>query len=156
MRPALLPRGVLTELDPQQPGGTVRVVYQRTARGLGNVPNVPGRVLQRRAYVIPADPRTPIQRALRARLAAATAAWKTLPELDRTAWRALALSRGPTGFMLYVRDYCAAHPINPDSPLLHPACLLAGPGLAPAPSPALPGLTAPPAWTLDPAALAAP
>lgn len=156
MRHAILPRGLLTELDPGAPGGAVRVVYQRTARGLGNVPNVPGRILQRRAYVIPADPRSPIQRLLRARLAAATAAWQDLTELDRAPWRARAASRGPTGFMLFVRDYCTTHPIDPNNPVLHPATLLAGPTLTPTRCPGLPGSATVALWSLDPAALAHP
>jgi hypothetical protein len=154
MRPAILPRGLLTELDPGAPGGTVRVVYQRTARGLGNVPNVPGRILQRRAYVIPADPRTPMQRLVRARLAAATAAWQALAEPARAEWRSRALTRGPTGYMLFVRDYCQTHPIDPAHPWFTPANLLAGPTLAPSRAPALPGTLSAALWSLDPAALA--
>jgi hypothetical protein len=155
MRPAIIPRGLLTELDPDAPGGIVRVVYQRTGRGLGNVPGVPGRVLQRRAHVIPADPRTPLQLLLRARIRAATAAWQELTEPERDDWRALARSRGPTGYMLFVAAYCADHPIDPAHPLLHRAVLLAGPTLTPAASPGFPGLAGPVVWNLDPAALAA-
>jgi len=156
MRPAIIPRGLLTELDPDAPGGVVRVVYQRTGRGLGNVAGVPGRVLQRRAYVIPADPRTPLQRLLRQRIADACSAWQDLTEPEREEWRALARSRGPTGYMLFVRDYCAAHPIDPDNPLLHVAVLIDGRQITPAASPGFPGLAGPTVWNFNPAALAAP
>jgi hypothetical protein len=156
MRPAIFPRGALTEPDPDAPDGRTRIVYQRCAPGTGNVPGVPGRRLQRRAYHIPADPRTPMQLALRARFAAATAAWQALDPYDRQDWRDRASSRGPTGYMLFVSAYCRAHPVDLDGPLFHPAALVPAAQLAPVASPALPGTTAPAFWSLTAAALAPP
>lgn len=90
----------------------VRRVYQRTAKGYGNLQR-PGRWdMQLRKHVIPTDYRTAPQLQCRARLAAATAAWKALAEPERDGWRTLARKRRMTGFNLFVRDFCRNHPLQ--------------------------------------------
>lgn len=86
-------------------------VYQRTARGYGNLEQ-PGRWdMQLRRHVIPTDYQTAPQLACRARLRNATLAWQQLGENDKQHWRNLASQRRLTGFNLFVRDYCRTHPL---------------------------------------------
>lgn len=110
---SLVLAGALYEADATAPGGRRRVVYQGVAPGMGNLAGSPDRSRQKRAHVIPADPRTPYQRALRQRMADATAAWHLLTAPQRAEWRARASSAHCTGFNLHVRDWCRAHPLNP-------------------------------------------
>jgi hypothetical protein len=97
--------GTITEpaANPAQP--PERWVYQRTYPGLGNIPGDPTRSRQRRRHVVPADPRTPAQLAQRARLAAASAAWRDLPDHDRQLWIAAAKSSQLTACQLYIRHH---------------------------------------------------
>lgn len=106
----ILITGSLYEPAPTDPTGRRRVVYQRVKKGLGNIPRHATKDLQRRRHVIPADPKTPTQRAGRARIAAATAAWQALAEPAKQAWRDTALTLPLSGFQLFVRDFCANHP----------------------------------------------
>lgn len=105
MTPNLLITGTLQEPDPDHPGQTVRVVYQRVAPGLGNIADHPAGALQRRAHVIPYDPKTPAQVARRQRFAAAVAAWRALDPENRSDWTAAARSRNITPFNAFVSAY---------------------------------------------------
>lgn len=86
MTPAIDLHGTLTEPDPQNPAQSVKVVYQTTAPGAGNISNGGKFDRQRRAHVIPKDPKTPAQLQRRARMAAAVAAWKLATPEDRSAY----------------------------------------------------------------------
>jgi len=110
----LLLVGSLYEPDPESPSGRRRVVFQRTGKKYGNIATPYPHGHQKRAHVIPYDPRTPHQQALRARIAAATAAWHTLTEPERQEYRDQARTLGHTGFNEWISQYCKAHPINPD------------------------------------------
>lgn len=89
-----------------------KVVYQRTAKGLGNI-TVPGRHdLQRRKHVIPTDYRTESQIRCRARIAAATAAWHELGDAQRRDWDRKSGKKPISGFNLFVRDFCRIHPLT--------------------------------------------
>lgn len=89
-------RGTLTCETEDPPRPLARQVFQRTARGSGNVMSDPERRLQVRAHVIPTNPRTPPQQAHRSSFAAAVAAWQvTSPETRTDAARAGALVNLP-------------------------------------------------------------
>lgn len=105
--------GSLFEPHPTEPGARVRVVYQRVGRKFGNIHTPGGKAQQKRAHVIPYDPRTPYQIALRARFAAATAAWHAADEPTRQDYRDRAAHLTHTGFNQFVSDWTRAHPLNP-------------------------------------------
>lgn len=88
------------------------VVYQRVRKGKGNIRTAGHYDLQVRALGTHTDRRSPAQLALRARLAAATAAYKALPPADRATWKTRARKLKATGYNLFVRDYCEQHPIT--------------------------------------------
>lgn len=108
--------GTLRLTEPGTPDPPQRVVQQRVRAGLGNLDGVRARNIQRRAHVIPYDPRTPIQLALRARIADAVAAWQALDPAARAPWAARGAPRHITGYMAYVSAWCADHPIAPPAP----------------------------------------
>jgi len=108
----LLITGTLTSPPTAPDTPPTRWVYQRVQPGHGNQPNRRKRDLQRRRHVIPKDPRNPIQQALRARIADATHAWQSATDDTRNTYRALARSTRISGFMQWVSDWCAAHPID--------------------------------------------
>lgn len=85
------------------------VVYQRAAKGFGNLRGAGGQDLQLRAYVAPANPQTPAQTLNRQRHAAATAAWQALPPEERASWNARAARQPRSGFNLFVRAYRREH-----------------------------------------------
>lgn len=89
----LIVTGTLTETSSTAGGVTERVVYQRVAKGFGNITTKHSFDLQRRRHVVPADPRTQSQVARRGLMAAAVARWKNTPPADRVQWAQLAKSR---------------------------------------------------------------
>lgn len=78
---ALTITGTLTEPDPTTPGSTVRVVYQRTAPGCGNIAAGGAYDRQRRLWVKPADPLTAAQYRRRQVMKAAALYYATMPAL---------------------------------------------------------------------------
>ena len=90
------------------------VVYQRVRKGKGNIETDGRYDLQIRSIGQPIDPRTPAQVKTRERIAAATAAYKALSQQERDAWKAEAFKSKATGYNLFIRDYCASHPITED------------------------------------------
>lgn len=97
--------GSLDEPDPAHPGQFVRVVYQRTAPGLGNLPNSGKFDRQRRRHVVPHDPQTPAQVARRAKMAAAVLAWQAMTPQNRSAWTTPAAARNITPFNAFVSNF---------------------------------------------------
>ncbi len=95
--------------DPEQPDRPPGCyVYQRTAPGKGNIPTDPARALQLRAWVIPADPRTPSQLAQRNTMREAVAAWQAMPQPARDAWRAQGLARNLPAYNAFLSAYMRA------------------------------------------------
>jgi hypothetical protein len=88
------------------------MVYQRVRKGLGNIPTVGKWDLQLREAGSPIDRRSVYQLRLRARLAAATAAYKALDPAEREAWRLKAEGQRKTGYNLFIRAFCEAHPAS--------------------------------------------
>lgn len=99
--------------DPTAPGGRRRVVFQRTGAKYGNLKPKGGRGHQQRAHVIPYDPKTAHQQALRARIADATAGWHALTENQRQTYRDRAAPLPYTGFNLWIKEWCQTHFIDP-------------------------------------------
>lgn len=98
-------RGTITEDDPQNPGQTVRVCYQRVKPGLGNVPGDDTRSRQRRRVVTPRDPKTPAQLARRQKMTGAVAAWRQLTAEQLTYWRTLGAKRGLPAYNAFIANY---------------------------------------------------
>lgn len=92
--------------NPPRPCG--KYVYQRVAPGLGNVEGVPLDNLQLRAYVIPADPKTPAQLARRNLFSLAVSGWHSLTEEQRWAWRDAGARRNISSFNAYISAYLRA------------------------------------------------
>lgn len=109
----LLITGSLYVADETAPVGRKKIVFQRTHPDFGNLPRPGPMGMQRRAHVIPYDPKTPYQLALRARFAAATAAWQAADESIRETYRTAACGLRHTGFNEWVSEWCAAHVLNP-------------------------------------------
>lgn len=98
----LLITGSLNLTNPPPGKSPGRYVYQRTAKGKGNMPLSETHDLQLRAHVIPADPKTPAQLARRAAFAAAVASWHAATAEDRESVRQTAENRGITLFNAWV------------------------------------------------------
>lgn len=90
MKTSLLITGTLTEQDQTGLTPPEKVVYQRVAKGHGNITMPNTFDLQRRRHVVPADPKTSAQLARRAAFAAAVASWHTATQEQREAVRPLA------------------------------------------------------------------
>lgn len=87
-------------------------VYQRVGKGRGNIDTNGRHDLQLRRHVIPTNYRTEPQQQNRRRIAAATMAWKALPEAEREHWRTRAKGKRRTGFNLFINDFCKKHPVG--------------------------------------------
>lgn len=95
MRPPVLEiSGTITEEMPGPTPSSQKMVYQRTAPGLGNVPGDPTRTRQRRRHVIPLDPQTVLQVERRDRFADAMQAWSALDAEGRAPFITDAKKRG--------------------------------------------------------------
>lgn len=88
------------------------LVYQRVKKGRGNIPTSGPKDIQLRAHVPQTDARTPAQLQVRARLAAATAAYQALSAEQREMWKRQGKGARQTGYNLFVRDFCAVHQIS--------------------------------------------
>ncbi|WP_262967316.1 hypothetical protein, partial [Methylobacter psychrophilus] len=93
-------------------GKPFKLVYQRVRKGLGNIENRGRMDLQIRVQVSIRDKQSPTQLQSRKRLAAATAAYKHLDNTAKTDWCRQAAKLRMTGFNLYIRRYCKAHPLT--------------------------------------------
>lgn len=87
-------------------------VYQRAKKGRGNIPTHGPYDLQLRAHVPQTDARTPAQLRVRARIAAATRAYKMLSATEREALRKQTKNQRQTAFNLFVHEFCASHPLS--------------------------------------------
>jgi len=92
---------------------TGKVVYQKTAAGMGNISNGGRWDRQKRAHVIPIDPQTPAQLARRARMRAANLAWQALPQQERENAEKRARARNITGYNQFISEY-----LSPTGPAL--------------------------------------
>jgi hypothetical protein len=103
-------RGTIT-LHPRLTGTEpIRVVLQRTTPGLGNLPFGRRKELQMRRHVVPYDPRTPAQRAQRARLGNASTAWHALTPEEKREWNRVGSTKRLTGYMVYTGAWMKARP----------------------------------------------
>jgi hypothetical protein len=93
-------------------GKVGQVVYQRVKKGRGNIPTSGPQDLQLRAHVPQTDARTPAQLQVRARLAAATAAYQVLPADQRAALQKQTQGKHQTGFNLFVQQFCRNHELS--------------------------------------------
>lgn len=93
-------------------GKVGQVVYQRVKKGRGNIPTKGPQDLQLRAHAPQTDARTPAQLRVRARLAAATAAYQVLPADQREALQKQTRGKQQTGFNLFVQQFCAQHELS--------------------------------------------
>lgn len=98
-------RGTLQEPDPANPAQSVKVVYQAVAPGLGNIANGGAFDRQRRAHVVPADPRTPAQLARRSKMADAVAAWHAASPENRRAYEEAAKVRRISVFNAFISNF---------------------------------------------------
>lgn len=88
------------------------LVYQRVRKGRGNIETAGHYDLQVRTKGGFTDARTAAQLQGRARIAAATAAYKALSPAERETWRLAAKRSRGTGYNLFVRAFCQAHPLS--------------------------------------------
>lgn len=100
--PALALSGKLTFTPTDPPRPLATYVIQRVAPGRGNVPEVRRRNIQLRRHVIPADPRSPMQLARRARMRAAVAEWQAMSQDARSTWNKRAARKARAGFQLFI------------------------------------------------------
>lgn len=87
-------------------------VYQRVRKGKGNIRTRGHYDLQLRAKGTWTDRRSPAQIANRRRLAAATQAYQALDDAQKAALKLQAKKLRLTGYNLFVRQFCATHPIS--------------------------------------------
>lgn len=100
---------VKLSLDPNDPNPQ-DYIYQRVRKGKGGI-TAPGRhdmQLRRKGTRLDNPSLTQLQG--RSRMAAATAAWKALDDEQRHTLNRRALPLSISGFNLFVREFCAAHP----------------------------------------------
>lgn len=88
------------------------LVYQRVAKGKGNIETDGHYDLQLRQERPRVDAGSPQQLKTRARIATGTNAYQALTAAERQTWRSRAAKTRLTGYNLFMRDYCAAHPLE--------------------------------------------
>lgn len=96
----------------KETGQKVRVVYQRTSRGFGNIRRMETRDLQMRTEPPREDAKSEAQMMVRRRLKAAVRAYQSLDDGQREAYRVLARTKNRTSYNLFVATFCAAHPVE--------------------------------------------
>lgn len=94
----------------QDTGQSIRVVYQRTSRGFGNIRRLGNRDLQMRTEPPREDAKSEAQILLRRRMTAAVHAYQELDDIQRAAYKARARRKNRTGYNLFIAEFCAAHP----------------------------------------------
>jgi len=101
----IVPTGAIrADYDPASPAPE-DWVYQRRARGKGNIHREHGPELQLRRKGIRHDRTTSKNAPHRARFTAANAAWQALTESEKDAYRERAASLPLTGYNLWMREY---------------------------------------------------
>lgn len=103
-------RGTVTECEPMPSPVCEKVVYQGTAPGAGNISHGGQFDRQRRAYVIPTDPRTPAQVTRRSYFADAVASWQSLSPDAKDAWKQAGKSRNLPGYSAFLSAYLRGVP----------------------------------------------
>jgi hypothetical protein len=102
---SLLPIGKITvEVDPLT-GLSIPYVYQRVAKGKGNIPLQGPHDLQLRRYVLPAPTVTAKQKQKRTKFRQAVAAWQRLSLTEKAAWNRKAEMLTLSGYNLFIREY---------------------------------------------------
>jgi hypothetical protein len=107
-----VPLGGIHVVINRETGQRVRVVYQRTSRGFGNIRRLGKRDLQMRTEPPREDARSEAQLLLRRRMAAAVRAYQALDDIQRAALKARANPINRTGYNLFIAEFCAAHPVE--------------------------------------------
>lgn len=79
-------------------------VYQRVAKGLGNIPESRHKDLQVRAHVIPFDPKTPSQITNRDRFRQAILEWRLLSPEEKKEWTKKGKSRRLPGYQAFLSN----------------------------------------------------
>lgn len=97
--------GTITEDDPDNPGQTIRVCYQRVAPGLGNLPGDGSYNRQRRRVVTVTNPHSEKQTAIRAKLTNAVAAWQQLSTAEREQWQTIGAHRALPGYNAFIANH---------------------------------------------------
>lgn len=101
--------GTITEDDPDHPGQTVRVCYQRVAPGFGNLPGDGTFNRQRRRVVTVTNPRTAKQTAIRQKLTNAVAAWQQLSTSERAHWQTIGARAALPGYNAFIAYHMRNH-----------------------------------------------
>jgi len=107
-----VPIGGIHVVINRETGQSVRVVYQRTSRGFGNIRRLGKRDLQMRTEPPREDAKSEAQMMLRRRMTAAIRAYQALDELQRAAYKTRARRNNRTGYNLFIAEFCAAHPVE--------------------------------------------
>jgi hypothetical protein len=91
-----------------------QTVYQISLPWINPHDHAKTKMLQRRAHVMPPDPRTHLQLLNRARFAAAVAGWKVLTSVQRDEYnrRGNARSDRIEGLNVFIREFIAAHELH--------------------------------------------
>ena len=93
-------------------GKPFKMVYQRVRKGLGNLEDNGHMGLQFRVQALITDKKSAGQLQSRARLAAATAAYKVLSNEEKENLKEAALDLRITGYNLFVKKFCETHNIE--------------------------------------------
>ncbi|MEI8209414.1 MAG: hypothetical protein WCG16_09430 [Methylococcales bacterium] len=93
-------------------GKAFTMVYQRVRKGLGNLDDQGKMGLQLRVEPPRTDKKSLSQLRCRARLTAATAAWKTLDTEQKFIFSENAVGKNITGYNLFISGYCKQHPLS--------------------------------------------
>ncbi len=93
-------------------GKAFKMVYQQVRKGLGNLEDQGKMGLQLRVEPPRTDKKSLSQLQCRARLTAATAAWKTLDTEQKFIFTEDATGKYLTGYNLFISWYCKQHPLT--------------------------------------------
>ena len=104
---AILPTGKITVLVDPLTGLSIPYVYQRVAKGKGNIPLPGPHDLQLRRHVLPRPRITAKQKAKRTKFKQAVAAWQRASAAEKDAWRRKAEPLHISGYNLFIREYLA-------------------------------------------------
>lgn len=100
--------GILTGVPPGTALPAGKYVYQKTTKGLGNVPGDRTKRQQIRIWVTGTPSNTPEQIYYRSIFAFAVAKWHTLSEPEKEAYRVPAEKLKLNRFQLFMKTYCRA------------------------------------------------
>jgi hypothetical protein len=108
---ALIPTKTITITPTNPPRAHGKYVYQRVAKGVGNVVGYPHRALQLRRHVIPYDPKTSKQIRQRTHFKNAVTAWHAASESERSTAHAVAEQKNTTLFTAYISKWMKENPL---------------------------------------------